>query len=94
MVELPTTSQNIKDIAVEVVTTNDLPLSTYEKSGIAKMLASMLDQLNLKLTVSNVRAWTVNTYQRKMIETKRTVAGNMVSVEIDLCTRRKCHFLK
>ena len=64
-------------MAVEAVTTNGLSLCTFEKSGIAKMLAPMLDQLNLTLTASNVRAWTIDAYQRKMRETKQTFAGKV-----------------
>ena len=58
------------------------------------MLAPMLDQLNLKPTASKVRAWTIDAYHRKITETKRTFAGKMVLVEVDLCTRRKRHFIK
>ena len=42
-------------MAVEAVTINGFPLFTFEKSGIAKVFDPMFDQLNLKLTASNVR---------------------------------------
>ena len=64
-------------------------LCTFEKTGIAKMLAPMLDQLNLKLTAFNVQAWTIDACQRKMIETGQTFVGKMASVKVGLCTRRK-----
>ena len=38
---------------------------TLEKYSIAKMLAPMLDQLNLKLTASNAQAWTIDAYYKK-----------------------------
>ena len=46
-------------MAFKAVTTNGLSLFTSEKSGIAKMLDPTIDQLNLKPTVSNVRAWII-----------------------------------
>ena len=53
------------------------------------MLAPMLGQLNLKLTASNIRALTIDNCQRKMIKTKQTFAGKMVSVKVDSCTQKK-----
>ena len=42
MVKFPTTSQGIKDMAVEAVTANDFfSLYTFEKFGIDKMFAPM-----------------------------------------------------
>ena len=63
-------TQSIKDMAVETDIPNILPLCTFKKSCIAKMLAPMRNQLNLKLTASNVRVWTIDTYQRMMMESK------------------------
>ena len=51
MVKFLITSQSIKDMTVEAVITNGLPLCTFEEPGIAKMLAPMLDQLNFKSTI-------------------------------------------
>ena len=53
----------------------------------------MLDQLNLKLTASNIRAWTIEAYQRKMIVTQQTFASKMVSVEVEVCEQRKRHLI-
>ena len=58
------------------------------------MLALMLDQLNLKLTAFSLRTWTIDAYQREMIETKLIVGCKMVSVKVDLCMQRKCHFIE
>ena len=41
-------SQSITDMAIKAVTTNGLPLYIFEKLSIAKKLAPMLDQLNLR----------------------------------------------
>ena len=57
------------------------------------MLAPALDQLNLKLIASNVRAWIIDDYHRKMIKTTQMFAGKIVSVEVDLCAQRKRHFI-
>ena len=54
----------------EAVTINGLTLCIFEKSGIAKVLALMPNQLNLKFTASKVQAWTIDVYERKIIETK------------------------
>ena len=54
----------------------------------------MLDQLNVKLTVFNIRAWAIDSYRRKMIETKQTFAGEMVSVKVDWCAQGKRHFME
>ena len=53
MVKFPITSQIMKNMLVEAVTTNGIPLYIFEKFGLAKMLALMLDQLNIKPTASN-----------------------------------------
>ena len=86
MIKFPITCQSVKDMAVETATVNGFPLCSFEKSGIVKMLAPILNQLNLKLIASNVQAWTIEAYQRKITETKKTFAGKMVSVKVDLCT--------
>ena len=93
MVKFLITSQSIKDITVQAVTINGLPFFTFEESGIAKMLAPMLDQLNLKPAASNVRVWITDAYQRKRIETKQTFFGKMVLVKVDLCKQRKRQFI-
>ena len=93
MIKFHITSQSIKNMAVEAVATNGLPLCTFEKSVITKMLAPMLDQLNLKLTASDARAWATRAYQRKMIERKQIFGDIMVSIKVDSCRRRKHHFI-
>ena len=80
-------------MAVEAVTTNGLPLGTFKKLGIAKMLAPMLDQLNPKLPAFNVQAWTIDTHQSNMIETKQKFSGKMVLIKVDLYMQRKSHFI-
>ena len=92
-IKFPVISQSIKNIAVEAVTSNGLPLSVFKKSGVAKMIAPMLVQLNLKLTTANVRTRTLNAAQQKKSEVKQTFAGKMVSVKVDLCTRRGRDFI-
>ena len=57
------------------------------------MIAPMLDQLNLKLTAANVREWTIDSAKRKLAETREVFSGKMVSVKVDLCTRRGRHFV-
>ena len=54
----------------------------------------MLDQLNLKPIASNVRAWIVDAYLRKMIEIKYIFASIMVSVKVEVCIRRKYNFIE
>ena len=44
------------------------------------MLAPISDQLKIKLIASNVRACTIDAYQRKAIETKQAFAGKTVLV--------------
>ena len=93
IIKFPATRQSIQEMAVETVTTNGLPLSAFEKSGIAKMIAPMLDQLNLKLTAANVREMTIDSAKRKLAETREVFSGKMVSVKVDLCTRRGRNFM-
>ena len=57
------------------------------------MFALMLDQLNLKLTASNVREWTIDAYQRKMIGIKQTFAGIIDLTKVYLCMQRKHYFI-
>ena len=80
-------------MAVEAVITNGLPLCVIEKSSTAKMLAPVLDQLNLKLTAFNVRTWIIDIHPGKILENKQTFAGKMASVEVDLRSRKKRHFI-
>ena len=80
-------------MVVEAVTSKGVPLSVFEKSGVAKMIALLLVQLNLKLTTANVRTCTLDAAQQKKSEVKQAFAGKMVSVKVDLCTRRGRHFI-
>ena len=83
MVNFPITSQSIKDTAVEA----SLLLCTFEKSSIEKILAAILDQLNLhSIKASNVQAWTTDAYQRKMTETKLTFSSKIVLIKVHLST--------
>jgi len=93
IIKFSTTKKSIREMAVEAVSTNGLPLCVFEKSGIAKMLAPVLNQLDLTLSATNVRAWTIDAAQKKVEETKQAFAGKMISVKVDLCTRRGRHFI-
>ena len=54
----------------------------------------MLDQLNLELTASNVRAWTIDVYWRKTTAIKQIFDSKKVSDKVDLRTRRKRYFIE
>ena len=85
-IKFPITSQSIKEKQLKLSPPMGFLFVPLKSSALQRWL------LNPKLTASNVRAWTIKAYQGKMIETKQTFAGKMVSVIVDLCKQKNVIF--
>lgn len=86
-------AENVQECAIEATTVNGLPLSVFEKSGIAKLVSPILCKLGISLNQKTVRSLILQACDRKVENIKNEFCDRLVCVKTDLCTRRGRHFL-
>lgn len=92
-IEISITKKKLKSCMVEAVTTNGLPLSVFEKSGLEKILKPISTALNISLNRKFCRTIVMEAASKEREHIQKTFANKMVSVKLDLCTRKGRHFI-
>ena len=83
----------IQHLAIEAVTKNGLPFSVFEKSALQKMLHPVLSKVGVSLNRKPLRELTLKMAKERITKMKEMVKGHLLSLKVDLCTRKGRHFI-
>ena len=83
----------IKSYAAEAVSTNGLPLSVFEKSGLQKMLRPILEKLHLSLNRHSIRDLVISNAKEFRSELSKELSDRLLCLKFDIASKKERGFL-